>query len=179
MNMVVRTEDGRRQPAGGRDRRRAGGGCRNLRAPAGEPRSRGAGAHPRRLQAEGPPAADSRYGARRWISPSGRSLVPGKARGAARRKKQGNRRRATMQGGSEVGLHFLLSRPTGAGAGGGTPPPQPGGPQPSAHLGRRRGDGARALHACPSCLPSGWDTSRSTTSASMPPMWKAPASSPR
>jgi hypothetical protein len=53
----------RREFAGRRDRRRAGCGCRHLRAAAGEPRSRGARAHPRRLQAERPAAAGSRYGA--------------------------------------------------------------------------------------------------------------------
>ena len=63
MNMVVRTDGRRRQSAGRRDRRRAGCGCRHLRTAAGEPRSRGARTHPRRLQAEGPAAAGSRCGA--------------------------------------------------------------------------------------------------------------------
>ena len=101
------------------------------------------GAAPRRLQAQGPPAADSgyredhRFGRGQGKLSAGQALMPPG-------KTLGNRSRAS-RGGPKFGLHFLLSRPTSAGAGGGTHPPQPGGPQPSPHLGRRRRRWGRSL----------------------------------
>ena len=84
-----------------------------------------------------------------------------------------------MQRGNRIGFHVLFSRPTSAGAGRGTLPSQSWRAATIPASGMPAWPWGKSLTRCPSCLPSGWDTSPSTIFASMPPTWRARASSPR